>query len=271
MLDTWALKQSVVKKRIAAAIYEQRNILNAHCLHALCAAEHDQIRAFGYKGPVAIVPNGVDPPGQEAADGLIEIPESWSDRRVCLFLSRVHPKKGLAILVDAFSRLPQHHKQWAIAIAGPDEGGHAGELAERIRSHALTDHIQLVGPQYGRGKATWFRRADAFVLPSFSEGFPMAVLEAMSYGLPVLITPECNFPEALEHGAAFSASPGVDEMADALNALMSSSQETLQKMGNLGKSLAESDYTWPGVASRMLDVYRWMAGSGAKPNCIHEA
>ena len=268
MLDAWALRQSPVKKRLGRMLYENRNLRSAECIHALCEAERRQIRAFGILGPVAVIPNGVDIPSPVADARDNPIPEAWRGRRICLFLSRVHPKKGLLPLVEAFSTLHAFHDEWLLAIAGPDDAGHARAVHALIRDMELTAHVRLLGPLFGDTKDAWLRHADAFVLPSLSEGFPMALLEALAYNLPILMTPACNFPEAQAAGAAFVAEPTVDGLTTGLREMMSSSAATLEKMGSRGRRLVAKQYTWPTIAAHMIDVYEWIAGRGAMPASV---
>lgn len=265
MLDTWALQQSSGRKRLAGLFYENANLRGAHCLHALNPAELRQIRDFGLRRPVAVVPNGVDIP--ELRDRAPPRPGPAEGKRVILFLSRVHPKKGLLPLVDAWSRCAKRFPEWLLAIAGPDDGGHAAEVDARIRSAGVEEQTALVGPQYGEQKAAWLHCAELFVLPSLSEGFPMAVLEAMAYQLPVLMTPQCNFPEAAQCGAALNVAPEAGVLAEALQNLLAMSDGERAELGKRGKTLVQHSYSWDRIAETMIEVYEWLLG-GDRPDCV---
>jgi poly(glycerol-phosphate) alpha-glucosyltransferase len=121
---------------------------------------------------------------------------------------------------------------------------------------------------YGSNKEEAFSHADAFALPSHSEGLPMAVLEAWSHRLPVLMTPECNIPEGFEAGAALRVGPDMSSIAQGLRQLAATSQEERAAMGEQGRALVENQFTWPRVAQQMHRVYRWMLGEAEKPNCV---
>lgn len=269
MLDPWALRVSRWKKRIALALFERKCLESAGCLHALCDSERDSIRQFGLKGPVAVVANGADLPGPAPTSQIDPSPSDWASRKVLLFLGRIHPKKGLLPLLEGWARAKRFGEDWRLAIAGPNEVGHREEVQERVAALRLGDSVFLLGPQFGQAKDAWLRRADAFVLTSHSEGFPMAVLEAMAYRLPVLLSPTCNFPQAAREQAAIETAVDADAIADALRRLYELSDVDRAAMGTRGFELIARDYTWPRIAEKMIDVYSWLLGRGERPDCVH--
>jgi poly(glycerol-phosphate) alpha-glucosyltransferase len=272
MLDSWALRNSAWKKRLIAALYEAQNLRGANCVHALCEAELVAVRSYGLRGPVAVIPNGVELPSEQF---LEERPRWFSqipkDACVLLFLGRIHPKKGLANLLAAFSKIPGTEKnQWHIAIAGMTEQGHEAELKQLACHLGITSKIHFVGPQFGREKAKTFAAADAFVLPSFSEGLPMAVLEAWSFKLPVLMTPQCNLDVGFANGAALRAEPTVHSLATTLEEFFRMTSAERVAMGNAARKLVQQKCSWRTVADDMLSVFSWAVGSGPKPSCVDE-
>ena len=267
MLDMWALRRSLWLKRAARVLYEGANLRRAACLCALGEGELRHIRDYGLRNPVALVPNGCDLPPRAAPDGA-PISLWTAGRRMVLFLGRIHPKKGLLPLVRAWGLCAQRHPDWCLAVAGPDEAGHQHEVESLATELGLRDQVLFVGPQFGTEKDRWFHHASAFVLPSYSEGFPMAILEAMANRLPVLMTPHCNFPEAVAAGAAVSVEPEPDPLAEALDHLMNLDAGARRAMGAQGRALVERDYTWERVARRMVEVYSWMCGDTAQPGCV---
>jgi poly(glycerol-phosphate) alpha-glucosyltransferase len=271
MLDPWALDNAGWKKRFAGMLYENASLREAACLHALNQKERTAIRDYGVDGPVAVIPNGVDLP--EADGGAA--PPPWADQfdpdtRVLLFLGRIHPKKGLAELLDAWAQLEDCGSlaHWRLAVVGWDDGGHRAELERTVRKRGLGATVCFPGPCYGDEKDAAFRHADGFVLPSFSEGLPMAVLEAWSYRLPVLMTPECNLPEGFEARAAHRIDPEPESIADGLQSLMQKSSHERTQIGERGRALVEAEYTWPQIARSVRDIYRWALGDGDCPRFI---
>ena len=273
MLEPWALRNSSAKKRLAKLIFEGRNLSGAGCLHSLCAAETFAIRALGLTNPVCEIPNGVRLPDAEPADnppwaGLI--PQGM---RVLLYFGRLHPKKQIPALLHGWQKAKQSGsgsaKEWALAVVGWDEGGYRGELETLTGQLALSD-VLFVGPQYGRDKHSTLTGAVAFILPSISEGLPLGVLEAWSYGLPVLITRQCNLPEGFAAGAAVETSPDPEGVARALAVLFGMDDVGRNAMGARGLELVKERFDCQHVAEQMRDVYVWLAGGGQRPASLVE-
>jgi poly(glycerol-phosphate) alpha-glucosyltransferase len=270
MLEPWALRRSAWKKRLARLLFEDRNLRGATCLHAANPAELRAIRAFGLANPVAVIPNGVALP----ALGTAPPPPAWrrdlpEDARVLLFLGRLHPKKGLVELVEGWGRLEAAERgPWHLVLAGWDEAGLAAGLAARARASGLGDRVHLVGPQLGPEKAATLAHAEGFVLPSHSEGMPVAVLEAWAHGLPVVMTPACNLPMGFAAGAALSTEPAPEAIARSLRELLALPAERRRAMGEAGRRLAAERFAWEQVAAGFTAVYRWLLGSGTAPACV---
>ncbi|MER9200803.1 glycosyltransferase [Mesorhizobium sp. M0933] len=271
MLDPWALQRSAWKKRIAALVFEDRHLRKAACVHALNRDEYEAIRSYGLTNPIAVIPNGVDLPSAsvrpeppEWAEGLGE------DVRVLLFLGRLHPKKGIENLLYAWSKVIQEGvaKSWCLAVAGWDQEGHLAELQHLSERIQLGSSVRFVGPQFNEQKAASLNYADAFILPSFSEGLPMAVLEAWAYGLPVLMTRQCNLPEGFDARAAVEIPQEPREMSEILTAFLRQPHEQHLAMGSRGRQLVENHFAWGGIARQMADVYRWLDGHGDPPGTV---
>jgi poly(glycerol-phosphate) alpha-glucosyltransferase len=272
MLEPWALENSRWKKRLAAWLFENKNLRSADCLHALCEAEARNIRSYGLRNPVAVIPNGVDLADFSSLPpyGAIERdnPRLKGKKRM-LFLSRIHPKKGLPHLLRAWQKLASQFPDWRLLIAGNDQLGHEAELKKLTSELGLLTSVIFLGPLYGETKKQALAGADIFVLPSFSEGFSMAVLEAAACGLPVLLTPQCNFPELAAAGGAVEVQPEVESCENGLRHLLSLSQDERRGMGLRGRELIQKAYTWPGIAARMISVYAWLLRQGPKPDCVY--
>jgi glycosyltransferase involved in cell wall biosynthesis len=268
MLDSWALERSRLRKRLAGALFENRHLEEAACLHALSPAETGSIRAYGLRNPVCVIPNGVDIPDRPAAPC-----PPWNDsvgpaERVLLYFGRLHPKKGLTPLLLAWSQFRTRlaSRSWRLVVAGSGSGSYPEQLRRTCRALGIENSVVFVGPQYGADKAASFSRAEALILPSQSEGLPMAVLEAWAHGLPVLMTPQCNLPEGFERSAAVRIdAPGQVEIRNALEKLFWTPAGTLAAMGAQGRALAEERFSWRSAAAEMKRVYEWVLGLGARP------
>jgi poly(glycerol-phosphate) alpha-glucosyltransferase len=264
MLDPWALRNSRWKKRISAALYEDRHLHGAACLHALNFPEAEAMRAYGLKNPICVIPNGVELPAEPEEKRLRE------SHRNLLYLGRLHPKKGLSLLVEAWCRVQQEAKGsgWRLIIAGWDQLGHQAELqtlAARLHSGSS---IEFLGPQFGEAKSALFQEASAFILPSLSEGLPITILEAWSWRLPVLMTASCNLPEGSRADAAITVEADVEGVSAALKTLFSMKKTECEAMGARGRRLVEEQFQWPRIAGQMTQVYDWILGSGPQPACV---
>ncbi|WP_287395083.1 glycosyltransferase [Mesorhizobium sp.] len=272
MLDPWAVRNSSWKKRLAGWLFENRHLRQAACLHALNEAEYEAMRAYGLVNPVAVIPNGVDLANTGERLAAPKWAADLEDERVMLFLGRLHPKKGIAGLLHAWARVQKDSspsvERWRLVIAGWDQSGHEAELRQLAGKLKLDENVRFVGPQFDAEKAASLTRADAFVLPSFSEGLPMAVLEAWASSLPVLMTQQCNLPEGFAAGAAFEIAPDADSMVDALAAFFDLPQEDRLAMGERGRRLVEERFDWESIAVEMASVYAWILGRAPKPACV---
>jgi poly(glycerol-phosphate) alpha-glucosyltransferase len=271
MLDPWAVQNSAWKKRLVGALFENRHLANATCLHALCEPEAQAIGAYGLKNPVCIIPNGIDLP-----DITKDLDPPWgakfAEKKILLFLGRIHPKKGLPALLAAWHQLRQagySGAEWTLAIAGWDQDGHEDTLKQFVDVNSLQDSVIFLGPLFGEFKQAALNHADAFILPSYSEGLPMTVLEAWANKLPVLMTPQCNLPEGFASGAALNIQTKTEEIMVGLESLFSMSDTTREKMGESGFELVQSKFTWEKVAEQFYAVYSWMLGGGNPPSCVH--
>lgn len=268
MLDPWAVANSAWKKRVAAALYESRNLRGAACIHALAESERLAIRAYGIRTPIAVIPNGVDP---SIADHT-PAPPAWAvnlpdGARKLLFLGRIHPKKGLSALIEAYQQL-RGSDRWHLVVAGWDQGDHEAELKAQVTAAGLGKCVHFVGPQFGEDKAATLSAADAFILPSQSEGLPMAILEAWAFRLPVLMTGECNLPEAFPAGAAIEITRNPNSLAEALRQFMALPQADRDQIGEQGRNLVETSFNWPAIADKMSRTYSWVLHGGGCPEWV---
>jgi glycosyltransferase involved in cell wall biosynthesis len=141
-------------------------------------------------------------------------------------------------------------------------------LATSGRARRSSPTVIFTGPAFGDTKDALLRRADAFILPSFSEGLPMSVLEAWSYRLPVLMTVHCNIPEGFAADAAIRIGTDPESIAEGMRLLFQSPTSDLRSLGSNGRSLVERQFTWPQVAAQMKEVYEWVLGGGPRPSHV---
>lgn len=275
MLEPWALDQKGLKKRFALALFQRADLDLARVLVATSEMEYANLRRLGLRQPVAVLPNGVElPAGPGGGDSILEpgprggsqSASLGSDReRVLLFLSRVHPKKGLLVLVRAWQALAP--AGWRLRIAGPDEDGHAVEVARLVEQFGLGGEIDLVGPVEGEFKVALYREADLFVLPTFSENFGVVVAEALAAGVPVITTRGAPWADLETYGCGWWIETGVSPLVDALRAATGLSDEARAAMGERGRVYVRR-YDWDAIAGETVALYRWVLGQGDRPGCV---
>jgi glycosyltransferase involved in cell wall biosynthesis len=254
--DPWILNRSRWKKRLVSILFENRNFRHVKLWRALTRKEVGQIRALGFSQPIEILPNGIrmeeiDQPTTSEDDAAFS--KRLRPKRA-LFLGRIHPKKGLDILIPVWGQIAKQFPDWELAIVGPDEGGYLATVEEMIRQSGAADQIQVFGSVRGSRKVAAFRSSNLFVLSSYSEGFPVAIVEAAAHRLPCVITTECNFPELAEANGGWESLPTRESFSESLRAALSCDDMELRQRGEMGRHLVEQKYTWPNIAQSMHDA-----------------
>jgi glycosyltransferase involved in cell wall biosynthesis len=258
-LSEWAMANGSGVKRLFWPLMQRRAIEPAACFHATAKLEHADIRRMGFRQPVAIIPNGVD------------IPELDSDvsrhGRTLLFLGRIHPKKGLDLLLPAWQAIQTHYPDWRLRIVGPDNQGHL-EAARKLAVDLTLKRVEFTGALYGRDKWAAYQGADLFVLPTYSENFGMTVAEALAAGTPAVVSKGAPWEQLPAKAAGWWIEIGVDSLVAALEDALSRSPQALSQMGSNGRRWMRDDYAWPQIGSRMAATYRWLAEGGAAPEWV---
>lgn len=247
MLEPWALRQKRVKKWLALWWYQRRDLNRARCIHATAQSEATSVQMLGIATDIEVIPNGT------------EIPESLSrkpsnERKRVLFLSRIHPKKGLVDLIAAWSQI--RPRGWECVIAGTDEDGYSSEVKAAIDKNGLENVIRMHPSVDGHAKWELYRSADLFVLPSHSENFGLVIAEALASGVPVVTTTQTPWEELISHRCGWWIQDNPTALAAALREAMSLSDFERDDMGSRGRDLIQRKYTWPAVASKLASLYR---------------
>jgi glycosyltransferase involved in cell wall biosynthesis len=259
MLSDYSRRRSAWRKALYWRLVEQPNLAAVRCFHATSTAEGHELEGLGLDVPAAVIPLGVDPQAWSAprnADALRERCRAAGDRPVLLFLSRLHPKKGLTdLLLPAMTRL--RSGAFLAVVGGPDEHApaYANEVRAAVERLGLSGRVALLGPAPPAERWALLDGAAAFVLPSRSENFGVVVAEAMARGVPVVVS---DAVQSCEHVAAADAGPvvplRVEALADALDALLAA-PELRQGMGRRGQDYARRHFAWPAVAERIAAAY----------------
>jgi glycosyltransferase involved in cell wall biosynthesis len=270
MLEHYALNHKRFRKALYAAVSERRRLQRAACLRALSADEVNDYRRLGMTNPVAIIPNSVDPPMGVRPDLFWEAHPELFGKRIVLFLGRLHPKKGLPLLLQAWSRRALKSEDLHLVIAGPDAENTRALLEKMADELNLRSSVTFAGMLTGEYKWSALAAAKLFVLPSYSEGFSVAVLEALAMGVPAIVTVPCHIPEVSTHGCGWVVPPDAGELESALNDFLDSSRDDAARLGERGRRLARQRFHPSVVGRQMAQVYDWLQG-GIKPNDVEIA
>ncbi len=256
-LSPWALTQSHLKKQIYTFLIERHNLNRAAAIHCTSMSEAEDVRNFGIKTPTITIPLGVNQPVKcpDAKQRLHQAYGISSETPVVLFLSRLHYKKRPDLLIQSLGQLAAQNYNFHLILAGSGEADYVEELKNLMMSLGLTSRISFAGFVKGIDKQLLLQGSDIFVLPSFSENFGIAVAEAMVVGLPVIVTPGVQIAQDIAEGKAGLVVEGeVDALANAIAQLLRS-PKLRQELGENGKSLANSRYSWNAIAQKLACAY----------------
>jgi glycosyltransferase involved in cell wall biosynthesis len=249
-----------MKKRIALALGYQRMLQQARFIHMIGQAELDATRAQGFRARLEMVPLGI------RADEFEPLPPAGSfrsghprikGRPYIVFLSRLHPGKGLDLLAKAFASIASRQRDLMLVVIGPDYGAQQ-ELERIIADAGLIERLVLTGPLYGREKVAALCDAELFCMPSEHEACSVAILESLICGVPVVITPQCDRPEVEQvgHGGAGRIVPrDADSIAQAIESIISD-PALRQSMSQAARTLALSRFTWDRVTGELVRLYQ---------------
>lgn len=249
MLEPWAMRHKRWKKRLAWWLYQRADLQRACLLHATATSEADQFRRLGLRAPTVVIPNGVDLP-ELASLGVM--PAISPSKRTAVFLSRLHPKKGLPMLAEAWSRLDTQH--WTMRVVGPDVGGHRRELEERLVGLGIRNW-EFAGAMYGEDKSRTLRQAELFILPTYSENFGIAVAEALAHEVPVLTTTGTPWQGLEAERCGWWVEPSVEAIEKALRNALGMDAKALRCMGERGRAWMQRDFQWSVIAETMQAAY----------------
>jgi len=260
MLDPWSLNQSKLKKRIYMALRLRKNLDRAAVLHFTTDLERDLTAPLKLKPTALVEPNGIDlaefhtlpAPGQFRA----RYPQ-LGDRPVVMFLSRIHAKKGLDVLVPAFAQA--NLSDAMLVIAGPDDDGYLADVQAMVKQHGLQERVIFTGMLRGQERIAALVDADLFCLPSYQENFGIAVVEAMAAGKPVVISDQVNLHAVVTANGLGAVVPTqVNAVAAALQTWMADKPARLQA-GQKARDFTLGAYDWQHIAARWAEHYAQIA------------
>ncbi len=262
-LASWSLAKGKCKKRIFGALLQYPALRLTDMFHATSEKEYEEIRALGYRQPVAIVPIGMDLPEISLNAEKQRRRDAERLRRI-LFFGRLHKVKGVDRLLLAWEKVVKDG--WELVIAGPD-CGMLEELKGIVAERKLS-RVSFVGEINGPAKYEFLAGGDIYVLPSDTENFGVTVAEALASGTPVIASQGTPW-QGLERERCGSWVPiGVEPLAAALREMMAMSDEERAAMGARGREWIRRDFSWKGIGAKMKAAYEWLLGQGEKPEWV---
>lgn len=261
MLDPWARQNSAGRKRVVELAFEGAHLRRATCLRATAEMEAQHFRDMGLTNPIAVVPNGIVLPDLA--------PRTEGPLRQILFLSRIHPKKGVDYLLQSWAALQSDFPDWEVVIAGIDENGTEAEL-KRLSESLRLERVRFAGERHGAAKQKLYRDADLFVLPTHAENFGLVVAEALAQQTPVITTKNAPWSGLPDHKCGWWIDLDQARLTETIRAAVSQAPEALAAMGQRGRHWVEQDFSATQVAQHMRDVYLWAAGHADRPEHVHD-
>ena len=247
-LEPWALAQKALKKKIAMALYQRYDLNHAVALHATAEAEAKQFEALGLRAPIFLSVNAVNVP-----EYLPDWNQHADGKRRVLFLSRVHYKKGLLELVQAWGLA--RPRGWKVEIVGFDSDGYLEKCLNVARQLGVEEDFIYTGSLQDEAKWSAYRRADLFVLPSYSENFGIVVAEALYAGLPVITTKGTPWRE-IDGTCGWWVDLGIEPLAKAIRHAVDLSDAERCAMGAVGRKMIEANFMWKPVVMKLRDAYQ---------------
>ena len=260
-MSAWAMRGGSSIKKLFWPLLQRPALAATTCFHATAESEYEDIRRLGFRQPVAIIPNGID---------ILNLPPKvYSSSRTLLFLGRIHAKKGLDMLLPAWSVLQDRFPEWRLQIVGPDNGGYLTQM-KCLASNLQLERIEFSGPLFGEQKHVAYSRADLFVLPTYSENFGISVAESLAAGTPAIVSKGAPWSGLEKKKAGWWIDIGIDSLVGCLENALGHSSDQLSEMGQRGRDWMESEYSWNQVGQQMAETYQWVVNGGNKPEFIIE-
>ncbi|PPC74954.1 hypothetical protein C4K68_23570 [Pokkaliibacter plantistimulans] len=251
MMDPWITSKSKIKKHLAMSFYERSSWKNANIFHALNKNEYESIKKLCPSANIRVIPNGINIPEYEKLNSRI------NDVKQILFLGRLHEKKNLHTLVSAIGNIDDktyERNPFILNIVG--WGDKKYENFVKNLSQKSPNRFNFIGPLYNEEKEVLLKNSDAFILPSFSEGLPMSVLEALSYGVPNLINKNCNIDNIFKEDVAFNIGTNEEEIQNGIIEFVKLNNSEVEKVRFKSLEFVKKNYSWEVVAPQYISMYK---------------
>lgn len=263
MLEPWSLSRKKWKKKLAWWLYQRNDVQKSVCVFTTAKMEADHVGNLGITTRKAVIPNGIETDSYPCKTSIDVV------NKQVLFLSRVHVKKGIEILFDAWKLIHSEFADWQLFVVGNGEDEYIQSLENRVERLGLKDSIRILPPVFGNDKTRIYQESALFCLPSFSENFGLVIAEAMSCGTPVITTTDCPWDILNETNTGWCIDLSVDNLERAFREALSMSPAELYDMGQRASKLIFDNFDYRSVTRKTLRLYEWLLGGGNKPEFVY--
>ena len=264
MLEPWSLCQKKWKKKLAWWLYQRNDVQKSVCVFTTAEMEAEHVRELGITTCKSVIPNGIETDGYPCKTSIDGV------KKQVLFLSRVHVKKGIELLLEAWKRIHPDYSDWQLLVIGNGEAEYIHSLENRVESLGLKENIKILPPVFGDAKIKVYQESSIFCLPSFSENFGMVIAEAMSCGTPVITTTNCPWEILNETNTGWCIDLSVDNLERALREAFAMNPVDLYEMGQKASKLIYDNFDYRSVTHKTLRLYEWLLNSGEKPEFVYD-
>jgi glycosyltransferase involved in cell wall biosynthesis len=257
MLSEWSMRHSRFKKIPVWVAVQKPALNNVDCFHATAESEYLDIRRLGFKQPVTVIPNGLDMPEET----------TFKKNKTILFLSRIHQKKGLELLIDCWAEIADDYPDWSLKIAGPVNDDYSRNLRDYTLKRELP-RLQFIGEVVDDEKTKVYSEASLFVLPTYSENFGIVIAEALAHKTPVITTTETPWQVLAEKNLGWVIEPKYNDLKTAMIKSMSMPSSELNEMGERGSAWVQENLGWKLIGRNMHRTYEWLHGQSDMPEFV---
>ena len=257
MLEKWALNQSYFKKLIYYHLIEKYHLKNAACLRATSDMEMNTFKKLGFKNKIINIPNSIKIP-------KINLKFKIKKKKRILFLNRIHEKKGISELLNAWKHIHNKYLDWELVICGFDENGYRDKMI-KLSNDLKLNRVVWKDFVMGKDKDKLFRSSDLFVLLSHSENFGLSIAEALSFGLPVITTTNTPWKDLEKYKCGWCIDLKMKKIVKTIENAICLNPKKIISMGKRGRAWVVRDFSDQSIAPKLQSAYNWILNKGPKP------